>query len=95
MAALLVGTGCHHTRIEFPNQTAPGMEPQSETVWGLWWGARQANIHPADCPSGTLSEVTTSTNLGFSFITVISLGCFAPMSVEYRCAKLAPAPGPT
>jgi hypothetical protein len=88
VAAALCLHGCYHARVSFPDTAPQGMEPRSETLWSLAWGLSQQNLEPRDCPSASLSEVTTSTNIGFVLLTVVSLGFVSAVKVEFRCAKL-------
>ena len=89
MVAVLLGTsGCYHARIEFPQTAPPGLEPRSETLWSFAWGLSQQNVVPPECPSSTLSEVTSTTNFGFVLMTVVTLGLVSAVQLEYRCAKL-------
>lgn len=60
---------------------------QRKTIWILVWGLNQTNLDPSDCLGNGLAEVRVSTNLGFEMISVLSLGFFQPITVEWRCAK--------
>lgn len=96
-ALLLLGSGCFHYRLA-PVTTAgeplpPATEPQSETVWSLFWGFDQPQVNPANCQGNGVAEVTTTTNLGYTLLTVVTLGIVAPAEVEWRCATDAPAAG--
>ena len=88
LIAVLSGSGCYHARIEFPQTAPPGLEPRTETLWSFAWGLSQQNLIPPECPSSTLSEVTSTTNFGFVLLTVVTLGTVSAVQLEYRCAKL-------
>jgi hypothetical protein len=79
---------CYHARISAPGIAPQGTEPQSATLWSFAWGLSQQNLEPRDCPSGSFSEVTTTTNLGFVLLTVVTVGIVSAVQLEYRCAKL-------
>ena len=56
-------------------------------VWGLLPGA-QPHLFAKNCSiSKALDEVTMTTNYAYSFVTIVSLGFWAPMDIEWRCAK--------
>lgn len=96
-ALLLCGSGCFHYRLTPVSADGeplpPATEPQSETVWSFAWGLAQPTLNPANCQGNGASEVTTTTNLGYALLTVVTLGIVAPAEVEWRCAKDAPGPG--
>lgn len=91
MAVLLEATGCYHYRTWFPDQSAPATLPQTATTWSFLWGLVQQDVRPDNCAAGSAQEVTITTNLGFEFLTIVTLGTVAPATVEWRCAK--PCPG--
>ena len=42
-----------------------------------------------NCESNALDEVRVSTNFGFALVTVLSLGIWQPIEVNWRCAEAA------
>lgn len=92
IAAVIALQGCYHSRVITDSQ--PGTEYKSETVNSFFWGMMQENVQPPNCvESNAMQEVRVNWNFGYSLITVATLGIWAPMEVEWRCAKL-PAPLP-
>ena len=85
---LLSSPACYHYRVQAP-QPNPATEAQKDTRWSFFWGLVQDKEWRADLcqPSNALDEVKVSTNLGYAFLTVITLGIVTPMNLEYRCAK--------
>jgi hypothetical protein len=84
--AWLLLPGCYHYRVTAPD-TARATEPRSEVLWSLFWGLSQQNIDTrASCQGNPVAEVHTSTNLGFSLLTLATLGIVAPLTVEWVCA---------
>lgn len=82
-------TGCYHYRVIAPDPD-PATEYEKRTVHSLFWGLLQArDISADDCLSNALDEVRVSTNLGYSAISVATLGIWMPMDVRWRCAKEA------
>jgi hypothetical protein len=88
---LCCATGCFHYRLAAvtPDGTAlpPATEPQSVTLWSYAWGLVQPNVRPSTCQGNGVAEVTSSTNLGFVALTVVTLGLVSPLEVQWRCAK--------
>jgi hypothetical protein len=68
-------------------------EYKSQTVNSFFWGLMQENVQPPNCvESDAMQEVRVNWNYGYSLLTVLSLGIWAPMEVEWRCAKLGAPP---
>ena len=88
----LAATGCYHYRAAPPDLPS-STEPESRTVWSFAWGLIQQNVQPPACQGVGLSEVTVSSNFGYTLLTVVTLGFVAPARVEWRCAKDRPCPG--
>ena len=88
---LIALQGCYHSRVITDSQA--GTEYTSQTVNSFFWGMVQENVQPPNCvESNAMQEVRVNWNYGYSFITVFTLGIWAPMEVEWRCAKLPPPP---
>jgi hypothetical protein len=91
-AALLLlvsGTGCYHYHVLSP-EFDPATEPQRKTVHSLAWGLanKPGNVFATNCEaSDALDQVSVTSNFGYSFITAVTLGFWAPLQVEWRCAK--------
>ena len=84
IAALLL-PGCYHARVS-TNNPDPVTEG-TETVHVLAWGLVQPAPVVADpCGSNNLDEVRVQSNLLFSVATILTLGFWMPVTVEWRCA---------
>ena len=84
-----LAAGCYHYHVVAP-ESDPATEPQRRTVHAIAWGlvAKPPVTRAADCaPSNALDGVHVKHNLGYTLITVLTLGFWAPMEVEWRCAK--------
>lgn len=94
--AIVAGSGCYHTRVFTTGQPATAYTQQ--TVHALFWGLVQQNVEPPttnNCVSNSMQEVRVTTNFGYAVLTVVTLGIWAPMEIEWRCAKQPPPnPGP-
>jgi Bor protein len=95
-AVIVADVGCYHTRVFTNGQ--PATAYTQKTVHSLFWGLVQQNVEPPstdNCVSNAMQEVRVTTNLGYAFLTVVTLGLWSPMEIEWRCAKqLPPNPGP-
>jgi hypothetical protein len=83
--------GCYHVRVIVP-QPDPGTEyNKKKTVQNLAWGMlpkKTRDIPAKNCLNSTgLDEVRVSSNLGYSFLTVGTLGFWSPAQIEWRCTK--------
>jgi hypothetical protein len=84
---LPLAAGCYHYRVIAPDPE-PATEYEKRTVHSLFWGLMQArDISADDCLSNTLDEVRVTTNLGYSIVSVTTLGIWMPMDMRWRCAK--------
>jgi hypothetical protein len=84
--SIVVMQGCYHSRVILNSQ--PATEYKSKCVNAFLWGLIQENVEPDNCPgSNGLQEVRVNWNLGYSLITIATLGIWSPTQVEWRCAK--------
>ncbi len=87
----VVFSGCYSYRVA--TQAQPGTEvSNTKTAHSFFWGLvkNPALIHTPVCDSlevNGVAEVTVKNNLAFSFITVVTLGIWSPMKVEWKCSK--------
>lgn len=80
-------SGCYHYRVIAPNPD-PATDYESRVAHSLFWGLMQArDISADDCLSNALDEVRVTTNLGYSVISVATIGIWMPMNVQWKCAK--------
>lgn len=90
VAALLIAfasSGCYHTRIVVRGE--PVTTYSKRTVHQLFWGLYQQNVTPPatdNCVSGGMQEVRVTTTFFTAAATVLTLGIWSPMIVEWRCA---------
>lgn len=86
--SLLFQQSCYHYRVTatYPD---PATEYHSKTVNNFCWGLVQPkDIRPEECKrSNGLDEVYVTTNLGYAFLTTVTLGVWCPMKLEWRCSK--------
>jgi hypothetical protein len=80
-------SGCYHYRVVAPDPE-PATEYENRVVHSLFWGLLQAkDISAVDCLSNAIDEVRVTTNLGYSVISVATVGVWTPMNLQWRCAK--------
>ena len=86
---LLLCQGCYHFRIVTDEN--PGTEYRKKTIHNIAWGLLVTDAVAENCVGDNrgngLDEVRVSTNLGYSLVTIITLGFWAPLEVEWRCIK--------
>ncbi|HEX2730926.1 MAG TPA: hypothetical protein VHM70_04950 [Polyangiaceae bacterium] len=95
LVALALCSGCYHYQVNAVHQPT-GIEAdrrgESAVLWSWFWGTLQENFDTTkSCLGLPMKSVTTHSNLGYSLITVLSLGIAAPIKVTWVCAK---EPGP-
>jgi hypothetical protein len=81
---------CYSYRVATKAQ--PGAEINSRTANSFFWGLVQKpqEITTPICDSlnaNGMAEVVVKTNLGYSLITVLTLGIWCPMKIEWKCSK--------
>jgi hypothetical protein len=81
--------GCYHYRVIVPQPT-PATEYEKKTSHALFWGLVQDETITNNCVSNTLDEVRVTTNMGYVLVSVLTLGIWVPLEVEWRCAKAPP-----
>ncbi len=90
LSMLLLFNSCYSYRVA--TQAQPGTEYNKTTAHSFLWGLAQKppTIRTPICDSldvNGMSEVVMKTNFGYSLITVVTLGIWSPMKVEYKCGK--------
>lgn len=86
----LMLSSCYTARVATHAQS--GTEISHQTVHFFLWGILQSpkQITTPICDSlglNGMSEVTVKNNLGYSLITVATLGIWSPTRMEWRCGK--------
>lgn len=83
---------CYHYTITSKNSAST--ETQSATMHNLFWGLAikpRNGLNPPNCaapdPPVGFHQVKVTNNFGYSVITVVTLGIWSPMKVEWQCAK--------
>ena len=87
LAAGLSACAQHRLVVPRPNPTGEPMIVQSRAF-------AFGNVQPrivADCDTNLINEVRIRQNFGDVLVTVLTLGIYSPISIEYVCAK-KPAP---
>jgi hypothetical protein len=88
---LFLLSSCYSYRVA--TQAQAGTETSGTmTAHSLFWGLvkKPVEIHTPTCDSlgvNGVAEVTMKTNLGYAIITVVTLGIWSPMQVEWKCSK--------
>jgi hypothetical protein len=88
---LTILSSCYTYRLETHAQA--GSEVTSVNASSYFWGLIQspkAGIKTPLCDSldvNGVSVVRVRTNLGYALLTVLTLGIWCPMTIDYRCSK--------
>jgi hypothetical protein len=91
LASLLFLSSCYSYRIATHAQ--PGTEISKPVIANVYfWGLlkKPVEIHTPICDSlevNGVAEVTVTTNLGYALITVLTLGIWSPVKVQWKCSK--------
>lgn len=88
VGTIAVGNGCYHYRISARGEAAT--EYQKKTMHALFWGLVQENQFADNCQGAGIHEVRVSTNFGYVLASVVTLGIWVPVDVEWKCAREAP-----
>jgi hypothetical protein len=98
-ACAVQGTACytyHVYQIGGPEGREMGNQPSTEwrykTLNSFAWGAVRQDLPVDNCKLANgqrlgIEEVKVEDNLGFTLVTVLTLGLWAPVRVGWRCAK--------
>lgn len=85
---------CTTTRIvsKYDSDTFANNPLHQKTTWSFLWGLVQPKDINPQCDSrfNHLDQVTLKNNLGFSLISVASLGIAMPQRIEWACAPYSP-----
>lgn len=88
---LLAGCAEHRLVVQQPN---PGPPPITANSAAIGWGAAQNRI-VAQCDSNIIDEVRVKQNLGQSLLSVLTLGFYMPITIEYVCGNVPSEVGNT
>jgi len=89
LAGILVVTGCaqHRLVVARPNPTG---EPVMINSTAFAFGTLQPR-NVATCNTNLIDEVRVHQNLGQALLTVLTVGIYMPVRIEYFCAKIPAA----
>lgn len=92
MMSAVFFTSCYSYRVA--TQALAGSEiSKPVTVNSFFWGLIKSpkdDVHTPICDSlgvNGLSEVTVKTNFGYALITVVTLGIWSPVKMQWKCSK--------
>jgi hypothetical protein len=87
---VLATAGCSTTHVSVPEpDPVTEYREQNKATHTFFWGLVQnpQTVIAENCASNALDEVRVSTNFGFALVTVLSLGIWQPLEVNWRCAQ--------
>ena len=91
LASLLFLNSCYSYRVATHAQ--PGTEISESVIANVYfWGLLKKPVEKQtpSCDSlevNGVAEVTVTTNLGYALITVLTLGIWSPVKVQWKCSK--------
>ena len=88
---------CYHVRVVPPGPPKPATVTRTATGNAFFWGLLNDPPNPIiadNCSGGALQEVRASTNFGYALISVLTLGIWVPLDIEWTCAKTPPPEPP-
>lgn len=92
LASLIALPGCAGYRVVAPEPT-PGTEYERRTMHAFLWGAIEDTEPATNCVENAMDEVRVRQTLPNLLATVLTLGVWMPLEVEWRCAKRRPGEG--
>ncbi|GAA0562161.1 Bor/Iss family lipoprotein [Chitinophaga japonensis] len=92
-AAFMVAfSSCYTYRVATHAQSGTGVK--KVTAHSYFWGlAQQKDIPTPNCDTlgiYGMSEVRVRNNIGYALITIVTLGIYSPVQLEYKCGKPCP-----
>lgn len=81
--AILLVEGCFAYRVPAPYR--PSAVDGGEVVWAFAWGLAVEQPSLGRCADLPLTYVTARSNIGFTLLTVATLGLVAPIKLEWGC----------
>jgi len=88
--SVLAAAGCSTTTVSVPNpDPVTEYRERNTTAHTFFWGLVQdpQTVVATNCESNSLDNVRVSTNYAFALVTVLSLGIWSPLEVNWRCAE--------
>lgn len=80
---------CYHYRVMTTNSD-PATEYRKKVIYSYLWGTvnnPKDFVVPNCNNNNALDEVVVTTNLGYSILTIVTLGIFSPLEVKWKCHK--------
>jgi hypothetical protein len=81
----VLSLGCYHVHVVSPRYSDKGPRSESHTVHAFFWGLLQPTDLTLDCVSDGVADIQYETNLGYSLLSVVTLGLWMPMEVQWTC----------
>ena len=78
--------GCVRYRVVVPEPN-PATDYESATLRAYFWGAIEETLPTENCVDNLIDEVRVVQTFPNMVVSVLSLGVYMPLEVEWRCAK--------
>ena len=86
LATAVAASGCYHYRVA-PARSVPADDGHSTTQHSIVWGLVQSSAEQPECQGNGAAEVAAHTNVGYVLLSVVTLGFWVPLELEWKCAK--------
>ncbi len=86
LGSVVLFQGCARYRVAVLEPT-PATDYETETLNAYFWGASEETLHTKNCVDNTIDEVRIHQTFPNILATVLTLGIWMPLEVEWRCAK--------
>jgi hypothetical protein len=106
LAFSLLAVGCYRYHLLVP-EPDPVVTACHRTVHALAWGLITHDTRTTHCETGTvpdsvrtvceqsnaIGQLRVSSNFGYSLLTIVTLGFWSPVDLQWQCAKTVEPPG--
>ena len=86
LGSVVLLQGCARYRVVVPEPT-PATDYETVTLDAYFWGAIEETQHTENCLDNTIDEVRIHQTFPNILATVLTLGIWMPLEVEWKCAK--------
>lgn len=101
IALSFASSACYHHRLLTFGGNAGSVSPFSKTLHAGFWGLHPKPVVPPEgstgaalCAGNGMFDVVVHSNFGYSAATVVTLGLWSPLRVQWYCAAPIPVVGP-
>ncbi|HEY7492844.1 MAG TPA: hypothetical protein VIH59_17245 [Candidatus Tectomicrobia bacterium] len=80
--------GCATYRVTIPDSHPVDINYRGKTMHAFFWGiSYDPEVWAADCGREAINDVQIKRNLLYDLVSVLTLGIWMPIEVNFRCAS--------